>query len=276
MGAMLPLLAMGMMMGKGKKNGGAALRGFAQGMNNSMNNQTALEVWKANQINAQRKEQQEQAMERIKQNRAYMAKVFEKDPNLWGNQQAVSFLMAGDVEGLSGHLAESGWSLKEEEDKTKYEFKNIGGQMWAVDPYTGEKIKQLGHAGDYDKPEEDKPEKQSKMVVVLDDGKPHVVTYDPYDMANKEKWQDLGLAASAVDPLASLLSGGMGGNGVSGGSGAAEAGTNPPEEESIELTETQIKDMYKTDAEPGQTYEQFKKELLDSGITLKSETPFVK
>lgn len=55
--------------------------------------------------------------------------------------------------------------MKEEEDRTKYEFKNIGGQMWAVDPYTGEKIKQLGHAGDYDKPKEINPVTEFEKIV---------------------------------------------------------------------------------------------------------------
>ena len=153
MGAMLPLLAMGLMMGKGKSGGGAAMRGFAQGLNNSMNNQSALEVWKANQINGQRQAQQEQAMERIKQNRAYMAKIFEKDPNLWGDQQAVALLMAGDTDGFSGHLAEINWSIqKEEPARIKYEFKNVNGQMVAIDPYTGEIAKNIGHYGDPVKP----------------------------------------------------------------------------------------------------------------------------
>ena len=264
LGALLPLLGMGLMLGKHEgMDMGRAMGSVANGVSNNLNRQSALEVWKANQINSQQQAQREQAMARIQANRERMDKIFEMDENLYLDPQANAAYQTGDWNGFAQHLADIKWSKPKEQDRTKLVWKNIGGKMVGLDPYTGEQVTTAGHAGDYDSPQ--KPTRPTTMTVVLEDNKPHKVAYDPYNPGDKSKWQDLGLAASAVDPLADYL---MGINGDSRGGGLATPAeaTEGTEEESMTVTEEQAQEMYREEGQAVETFQQFKKELSESGI----------
>src|SRR6056297_3480315 len=156
LGALLPLLGMGLMLGKHEgMDMGRAMGSVANDVSNNLNRQSALEVWKANQINSQQQAQREQAMARIQANRERMDKIFEMDENLYLDPQANAAYQTGDWNGFAQHLADIKWSKPKERDALV--AKNVNGVLTWFDKYTGEKVKESGRYGSPKAPKQVNP-----------------------------------------------------------------------------------------------------------------------
>jgi SOS response regulatory protein OraA/RecX len=143
LGALLPLLGLGLGMAHNNDDidTGRIMRGASQSFNRNLDRQTALEVWKAEQINRRKQAQVEAAKEQLKAGRERIEQVFNLDPSLWADQKAMAYYQLGDYMGLSEYLASKGWKPKRQTNLT---IKEINGRTYGIDPRSGDIVKDYG------------------------------------------------------------------------------------------------------------------------------------
>lgn len=144
---------------KNKKRGLAAFaRALGQSLQQNRREQTALETWRAEQINRQKQQEYEIAMAQVKDGRALLEKALSLDPQLAGRPEFQQAWLSGDPT----FLAQSGWRPPAKDPaREKYQLTEVGGHRVLIDPYSGEIIKDYGPSGG---PREPKDPARSEVV----------------------------------------------------------------------------------------------------------------
>lgn len=137
---------------KNKKRGLAAFaRALGQSLQQNRREQTALETWRAEQINRRRQQEYEMAMAQVKDGRTLLEKALSLDPELAGRPEFQQAWLSGDPT----FLAQSGWRPPAKEPaRDKYPTREIGGRVVMYDPYTGDTVRDLGPSGGPKEPKE--------------------------------------------------------------------------------------------------------------------------
>lgn len=206
-----------------EREGPNPIAGFLSGL-------MQAQAGKQQQADAERREQQKQAMMQIQDGRTMLEKAAQLDPTLWADTGFMGAWQAGQVD----YLAKSGWKPPVKEQAVDYEKatkqaawkayqegtatdeqKKFIGVLKDEDPYekyhegdvvrdkrTGKIVFQVPKTYNPDSPGGGVPKPQktrwATRQIVMGDGKSHLIQYDIDDAKNRDKWVDLGVAGSVT------------------------------------------------------------------------------